>query len=78
MNKKIIALVAIAFACAVVSAQTTVVLQNGLNGYTGCEDASICHHGYDNVIDIDGNIDTTKPALNHEADVKLNIKMCHT
>lgn len=42
---------------------TTIILQNGLNGYNGCEDASLFNHYYD----------TSFAEINYGEDSSLNI-----
>lgn len=72
IRKTVVALSTLFFFVATInSAEITKVLQVGQDDYTGCEDAYICHQGYD-------NLEESDDPLNHEGDSKLHLKMCTT
>ena len=71
MEKIKVGAVVVAAVATLFAAPVTKVLQNGTDGYQGCEDTYICHQGYD-------YLEKDDDALNHEGDNQLKMKMCTT
>lgn len=68
-KSKLIALLLLGFSSFVCAESITKTLQNGLDGYDGCVDATISYQMYD-------QLDPSDDALNHEGGTTLKLKSC--